>query len=422
MKAVVSGFINRIRFLIFTALLGAFAGAVIWCFLKAVSICTGLIWNRLPSVTGISWSPLVVCIAGGLIVGLLHRCFGDYPDELQDVMGKIKKDRYYDYHPMGIMLVCAFFPLVCGASVGPEAGLTGIIAALCYWVGDNVTFAKNNTDMFSEIGEAVTLGQLFHSPLFGIMAVEESEGGTDENPVKGLSKGNKLLLYGISTVSGLFTAFILNELFGAAMGGFPAFSDVPAGKDDYLTSLIYIPAGILLYEIFELSEKCLKGLSGRIPVIVKETLCATITGVIGIVLPMAAFSGEEEMGELMVSFVSYSPLFLAGICIIKILLTVFCINFGMKGGHFFPLIFACTSMGMALSSLCFSGDPLSHAAFAAATVTAVVLGAQLKKPFTVSLLLLLCFPVKILFWIFLCAVLGSRIPSPFTSKEKIEHV
>ncbi len=64
-------------------------------------------------------------------------------------------------------------------------------------------------------------------------------------------------------------------------------------------------------------------------------------------------------------------------------------------------------MGFALVRIIYS-DPSGHAAFAAAAVTATVLGAQLKKPIAASLLLLLCFPVKGLLIIFLCAATGSK--------------
>ena len=90
------------------------------------------------------------------------------------------------------------------------------------------------------------------------------------------------------------------------------------------------------------------------------------------------------------------------------MLTSFCLKFGMKGGHFFPLIFACACMGFALSMLLFE-DPGSHAAFTAAIVSAAALGAQLKKPVAVSFLLLLCFPVRLLFWIFLSAALAGAL-------------
>jgi len=404
---------NTFKLILFTALLGAFAGLVVWCFLKAVSICTGLIWEKLPFATGFTYAPLIICILGGLIVGIIHRSFGDYPEELQVVMEKIQKDKHYDYHPIAAMLICAFFPLVCGASVGPEAGLTGIIAALCYWVGDNVTFAKSNTEMISEIGEAVTLGQLFSSPLFGILAVEEKDDTASDDTLKQMSRGSKLLFYGISTASGFLIANVLNSFFGAPMGGFPAFSGVSMERNDLLSALIYIPSGLLLYGFFELSEHLFSGLSNKIPVIIKETLCGALIGIMVIIFPLSMFSGEEEMGEMLTSFTSYTPLFLLSICLIKIIMTTFCIRLGMKGGHFFPLIFSCTLLGLALALMIFAGDPAPHAGFAAATVTATTLGAQLKKPITASLLLLLCFPLNILFWIFLCAAIGCKVSERF---------
>lgn len=401
--------VNTSKLAVFTALLGACAGMVIWCFLKAVAVCTGFIWDALPEKTGVSFLPLLFCILGGLLTGILHKRFGDYPEELQVVMGKIQKDKHYDYHPMSVMLVCAFLPLICGASVGPEAGLTGVIAALCYWVGDNVTFAKQNTEMISQIGEAVTLSQLFHSPLFGIMAVEESPVDGQEAVPSPMSRGNKLLFYGISTAAGFLAAEVLNKIFGPAMGGFPSFSEAPMETGDYLMLLLYIPAGLLLYVLFERCEQLTVRLSQRIPVVIRETVCGLVIGIIGILVPMAMFSGEEQMGELMETFASYSPFFLLGICLLKILMTTFCINLGMKGGHFFPLIFACTCMGFALAGFVFAANPSPHAAFAAAAVTGTVLGAQLKKPLAAVLLLLLCFPAGTLFWIFLCVVIGKSV-------------
>lgn len=400
---------NTLKLVCLTALLGGFSGVIIWVFLKASTICIYYIWNRLPAGTGNTFLPFIICVLGGLVVGVIHRFYGNYPEELSVVMGKIQKEKHYDYRPITAMLICAFIPLICGASVGPEAGLTGIIAALCYWVGDNVTIAKKNSDMFSEIGEAVTLGQLFHSPLFGILAVEERD--DEEEAVSPMSKGNKLLFYGISSASGFLMAEILTYFFGTAMDGFPGFSTITMGKEDFLMLLIYIPAGLLVFLFFELSEKVTKGIGKRIPVILRETLCGAAVGCMALMLPVIMFSGEEQMAELIGTFFTYSPLVLIGICLLKIIMTTFCINFGLIGGHFFPLIFACTCMGMGIASIAFAAEPGLHAAFAAAAVCATVLGAQLKKPVAVSLLLLLCFPVRALFCIFLCAVIGKSAAS-----------
>ena len=65
---------------------------------------------------------VAVCAAGGLIMGLVRRKYGDYPEELPVVLGKIKRERHYDYHPMPVMLVCAFLPRV--SNRGESALLT----------------------------------------------------------------------------------------------------------------------------------------------------------------------------------------------------------------------------------------------------------------------------------------------------------
>jgi H+/Cl- antiporter ClcA len=65
-------------------------------------------------------------------------------------------------------------------------------------------------------------------------------------------------------------------------------------------------------------------------------------------------------------------------------------------------------MGYALGTLFFAGDP-GHAAFAAGIITAAALGAQMKKPLAVTVLLLLCFPPSFLLWGFLSAAAGSGL-------------
>ncbi len=405
---------NWLRMFLLTVLLGAFAGLVIWGFLKLVALCTGLVWEMAPAHMGGKKITVLLCALGGLAAGILRKAFGDYPESLNTVLGKIKKDHHYSYHPMLVMLVCAFLPLVFGASVGPEAGLTGIIAALCYWVGDNVTFAKQNVDLYSRVGEAVTLGHLFHSPLFGILAVEENEG---ELVPERMPKGWRLLLYAISTASSFGVVWLLNALFGKAMEGFPGFSAVKVSIPDAFLSLVYIPVGCLLFLFYEGCEAALKTAADYIPAVLKETLCGIGIGLMGLAVPMVLFSGEEQMAELIEKNGGYGILFLVGICLLKLVMTSFCLQFGMKGGHFFPLIFACTCMGYALGMLFYAGSA-EHAAFAAGMITAAALGAQLKKPLAVTVLLLLCFPARFLLWGFISAAVGSGLSGMLEKRKR----
>ncbi len=396
--------VNISKMFAFTALLGAVSGIVIWGFIKIVSFLSGLIWEKIPETCGTPFIMIFVCAAGGLAAGILHKKFGNYPEPLHTVLAKVKKKKHYDYHPMFVMIICAVIPLAFGASVGPEAGLAGIIAALCYWVGDNVAYAKKHTALYSQIGEAVSLGQLFHSPLFGIFAVEEDpDFKYDKNT---LPRVQKLLLYGISTVAAFFTIEIFNELFGKGIIGYTSFPDMVPGIQDYLMILIYVPIGLFLYMIFEFCESAAKSAAGRFPVVLREMFCGAVIGVMGLLIPLAIFSGEENMAGLVNDFGVYAPWFLIGLCFLKIFLTAFCIKFGMKGGHFFPLIYACSCMGFGVSMLVFP-ESTGHAIFAAGIITAVTLGAQLRKPFAVALLMLLCFPVRFLFWGFLTAVIGT---------------
>ena len=419
--------INNIRLGAFTALLGAVCGAVIWLFLRLTGICTHLLWDIIPERTGISWIPVIICTAGGLAAGLIHKRYGTYPEELQTVLVKIRREKHYDYGPMPVMLICAFLPLILGASVGPEAGMTGIIAGLCYWVGDNVRYAKEHAEEYSEIGAAVTLGSLFHIPLFGIFAVEENpeDDGEDGSGI-GIPRTSKLVLYGLSIAAAFLVMKALGSILGAAGEGFPSFDYIEPVAADYVLILLYIPAGLFLYFAFEYAEKITSAVAGRIPVVVRETICGLCIGIMALIVPVVLFSGEEQMAKLSDVYMAYAPAALIGICFLKILLTAFCIRFGLKGGHFFPLIFGCSCMGFGLASAVFGSaagitDPAvitGHAIFAAGTVTAAMLGAQMKKPIAVSLLLLLCFNVRYVLWLLLAAAVGGKASSLTAGSRK----
>lgn len=394
--------------------LGAVVGLVLWLFLQAVSLGSSLIWQFLPAHLGGRWITVPLCVLGGILTGLVHRRFGDYPESLDTVMAKVKREKHYDYGPMPVMLVCALLPLIFGASVGPEAGLTGIIVGLCYWIGDNVKYARENAALYSELGEAITLGQIFHMPLFGILAVEEEPGA--DGSMAPLPKAGKLLLYGLSAAASLLVIAGLNALFHTSVEGFPSFTAASVSAGDCALMLLYIPVGLLLYYGFTGAEFLTEWAAIRWPAVWREGICGLLIGVIGLAVPMVLFSGEEQMGELMGSFSSYTPWVLIGICLLKLVLTAFCLSFGMKGGHFFPLIFACVCMGYALAMLVFK-NPADHVVFAAAVVTSATLGAQLKKPLAVSVLALLCFPARLLFWIFLAAAAGGRLAQLIDRKK-----
>ena len=405
---------NQLELYIFCAIIGAVAGGLVWLVLKIMAVGIGLLWEWLPKQVSFPFYTLFLCTIGGIIIGIFRKKYGDYPEELEVVMGKVKKEKRYEYKNMLVMIIAALLPLLMGSSIGPEAGLTGIIVGLCYWVGDNLKFAKKDAKQYSQIGVAVSLSVLFHAPLFGIFEVEEEE----DAEIPNLGKGSKLFIYGVALVAGLGIYSGLSAIFGAGLSGFPSFEAEDFNIIDYTLAIAYIFSGCLLAIFYQKVHQVTHQVAGKIPAVLKETLAGICLGLIGTFLPVVLFSGEEQMAVLMKNYTNYLPIAMIGIAFLKIFLTNLCIQFGLKGGHFFPLIFSGVCMGYGVAVLmCGGGD--GHVVFAAAVVTASLLGGVMKKPLAVTMLLFLCFPVKMFLWIVIAALIGSKI-TPEVTKRTVE--
>ena len=117
---------NNALFLLYTILLGAIVGMIVWGFLRLMNLGIFFLWDFLPSQFNFPLYTLCLCTVGGVLIGLWKRRFGDYPEELHVVLGTVKKTGRYPYHNVFSTLGSALFPLLIGASVGPEAGLTAV--------------------------------------------------------------------------------------------------------------------------------------------------------------------------------------------------------------------------------------------------------------------------------------------------------
>ena len=404
---------NNAYLILFCCMIGASAGGVIWAFLKVMSLGTHFLWEWLPSRFPIPCYTLLVCTLGAAFIGCFRRKFGDYPEELDTVMGKVKADKTFDYSNMPVLLLSALFPLLLGSSIGPEAGLTGVIVGLCYWIGDNLSFARQNAKEYSQVGVAVTLGVLFRSPLFGVFAVEEEN---KDKEIIGLPGTLKLFLYGLAAAAGTGCYMLLSELFGSGLGALPSFPEMQPKLWDYLMLAVYILLGCVLAKFYFLTHLAAEKTLCALPAVIRETAGGLCLGAMGMLMPVLMFSGEEAMGELVADCEMYAPLLLAAIAFLKVLLTNVCIQSGLKGGHFFPIIFAGVCLGYSAGALAF-GYSGGHMVFAAAAVTAALLGGIMRKPLAVTVLLFLCFPVRLFLWIFLAAAAGSMFCSKMESKK-----
>ena len=384
---------NRALFLVSVAVTGAFAGAAVWLFFFAMEHGIDYLWTEIPHALGVASPelasgpfgflpyPFFVCLLGGLLIGLYEKTTGTKTDDLNQVMAKVKQDGRYPYDNLGKLSIAALLPLLFGGSIGPEAGLTGVIAGLCSWVGDRMRRFGAEFRELTLLGTQAALTALFTAPVFGFVAPlagstdgqgedADDESASDEITIK-LPKAQKTVVYGIAIAGGLGTYLLLGQLMGGGMG-MPALSHA----------------------------------IGERPV-VKAMLAGLALAICGTVLPYTMFAGETQADVLMETYLTIPAGVLIATGLVKAMLTPALINLGWRGGHFFPVIFSGVSLGYGLAILT-GADPV----FCVAVCTASTMGAVMRQPVMVVGLLLMCFPLKGIVCMIIAAVIAAGIPLP----------
>lgn len=393
---------NNLLFLFYTVLLGAIVGTIVWTFLKAMNLGITFLWDYVPSQINFPLYTLVLCTAGGLLIGLWKKKFGDYPEELNVVLGTVKKSGRYPYHNVFSIIGSALFPLLLGASVGPEAGLTGVIAGLCTWVGDKLKRFRKDVEELTAIGMSATLGTIFRSPMFGFIEPIES----DKETV--LPKTSKIVLYFAAILSSFGVFVLLNRLTGGGV----KIEGMESGKQYWSIYLYAVPLtliGVAAGFLFFLFQKLTSLLKERLEkyTVLRAAVGGLLLGIAGTFLPLTMFSGEKQISKVMDDMTAIGAVTLIAVAVVKLLLTNICIESGLKGGHFFPVIFCGVCIGCAVSLL--TGI---DAVFCAAVVTTALVGHTIKKPLATVLLLMIVFPPRLIPVMLAAAIAAKFIPTP----------
>ncbi|MCL2076545.1 MAG: chloride channel protein [Betaproteobacteria bacterium] len=388
-------------FMLIALILGAVTGGIIWLFLKAVEAGIVLLWEIFPARMGFDAYPIVVCAAGGVIIGLWRRKFGNYPEELQDVMATVKETRRYDSRNICVLLAAAFLPLVFGGSVGPEAGLAGIIAALCTWMGDRFKYVLKEMKELAETGVSASLSILFTAPLFGFMAQIEGEGENISFPNR-----IKVIVYFCAMLSGLGVLISLTSAFGGGLS-VERFDQAIISRHEiiwFLPLALFAAAAGCLYHLLDRLVRFAANPLQRYPVI-SSLLGGLLLGLCGMFIPLLMFSGESQMGDIMASWKSMTPVFLFALGFFKLLMINVCMHTGWRGGHILPVVFSGVCFGYGLAAL--TGV---NSAFAVAIVTTALCSAVMGKPIAVIMIMLIFFPAKDIIALSLAALLGACAP------------
>lgn len=97
--------------------------------------------------------------------------------------------------------------------------------------------------------------------------------------------------------------------------------------------------------------------------------------------------------------------------VIKLLMVNVSVNLGWKGGTIFPMVYSSAAFSYAASAVIGTGSVEST--FAAAIVTASMMGVLIRKPITVAAVLLLCFPPAFLPALLIAAFISAWLGRQF---------
>ena len=428
-----------------TLLMGFMAGAAVWGVLKVMDLGIDALWTWLPAVLHCERSLiyfLIVCVSGGLIIGLVQRQAGPLPDTMEQVMGRIKREGGYPYDKLHVIAVCALLPLIFGGALGPEAGLTGLAAGLCCCIGDRLKYKGDQLVAAAETGFAATLGVIFHAPLFGLAynLEPDPEDPSEKYRTKILSKRNRIIVYCFGIAGAMLAFWLLGTALDMILtsagkgpgpeGGLPRFEIRHAiGISQWKWFLPLLIIGILCSLFYQTVKRLTVILSRRLcggsaradsdaekkswRPLISCVIPGVCMAVCGWAFPMTMFSGEHQLSELIEGWQAASPIELILTAILKLVLVSICISFGWRGGSIFPIIFSGACAGYAFALI--AG---MDGAFAAAVVISSLYAYQMRKPVAVIMILLLCFPVTYIVPIGVSAFIAAHIPSPFARRKR----
>ncbi len=399
--------------ILLAAVPGYVAGIGTWLVLWLVDRLQALIWDSaaagLPPLAR-TLSPIALCLAGGIVVGLWTRHCGYELDTMASVIVHCRKEGGYRIRNWKQALGLFFAPIVFGGSVGPEAGISGFAAA-----------AFSSVLRRIRIGGAGALDGEGHPLSDAVRALAEAD-DEDEAAQAGRTrlqelshwKTAKALLWALAGLAFAYGCLTVTKLLGPA-GEMPRFAAVPYATADWAAGLIALAAGYVAALFGDLCQKAAGKLSGALGAdpLIRAVVCGLVLGVCACLMPLVLFSGQSGITSLMESWESWAPTALILLAACKLFLTKLCVASSWVGGEFFPTIFCGVALGYAIALLA-GAEPLLPIALA----TSGIVAAWTRKPLLTTAVLALCFPPQTLPCVLVSSWIAAKLPHPASKAGK----
>lgn len=363
-----------IKLLALVVVLGLISALVTFAFMALVGVGTGAIWEQAAGALGMDTRlfTLLICALGGLLVGLLVKLFGDHNAIFAELMQEFGKTGRFDYRHAPGIVITAFVSLIAGGSLGPEAPLADACGGIGTLMADKLKLDEQQTRTLGYSGVSAMLASFITEPVGGaILGLESAHGSTDGKQTYFWILFPSLLASAVATV----TFVMLSGQFFATLYQFPDYT--PLLRDlFYAAPLGFVGAlvGLLFMLALQRLRQLLQPMKGH--VVLRGLLGGLAMGIIGALLPLTLFSGEEQTLELINHAAEIGVLMLIVLALVKLFVTALLLTTGWKGGYIFPIMFASAALGLA-ANLLFPGIPV---AVAVAATMAGALVAALRAP------------------------------------------
>ncbi len=368
-----------LRLMALVILLGLVSALVTFIFMALVHQGTSLLWTEAAQALGIAppLFTLLVCTFGGLLVGLLVKFFGDHSGIFFEVMREFGKTGRFDYRNAPGIVITAFVSLLSGASLGPEAPLADACGGIGTLVSDKFKLDEQETRTMGYSGVSGMLAAFITNPFAGaLLGMESSQGGVAGMAMYFWVLFPSLLASAVSTVVFVW----LSGSFFETLYKFPEYT--PRMRDMIYAAplgLLGAVVGVLFMLSLKRLQQFFQALKGR--VVLRGVIGGLGMGIIGALLPLTLFSGEEQTAELITQAAEIGVAMLIVIGLVKLFATSLLLATGWKGGYIFPIMFASVALGLAIDLL-FPNIPV---AVAVAATMAGAMVATLRAPLYAAL-------------------------------------
>lgn len=355
--------------------LGAGVGFAIWALLSAAYWLCDLVWTGVGGAVDLPLFPLVACTLGGLAIGLWNARFDSASKPLDEVMAEVRRTGGYSTGRIVPSSVSFLLPIAFGGSVGPEAGLTGLVAAGCTWVGATLRRASGMPGTFS--------------------------------------RAQKIPLYALGVAGGIAGVALFTALLGGGIP-IPRFDAAPLDLSSLAWCVPLAAAGYALAVLYRGFVHIARRLSRALAAhpVLKPLLCGIALGGVALLLPYVLFPGTQQAADLALAWAGTPPAVLFATGLVKLAFIALCLNLGWSGGPFFPLIFCGVSVGFGIAAV-FG----ANAALCVTVVTTALIVGFTRKPAMTLLIMLLCFPLENLPWMAVGIAAGALLPMPGARKQ-----